>query len=533
MTIHAVFIDTVSIQRYVFGSNKLKENIGASHLIEEVYKSFLQETVRNIFSNSEYDDTFMQWEENPDEYLIKKEEIKFEVGYIGGGNALLFFKDEVKLKTFVKEWTRSLLVKTPGIVTTVAFGAFNLNNFQTEIDTLFRKLQENKRRLIPQMVIPRHGITAECSHTGFSMDVWNDKEPEDKQDYVSSVAYAKIVASKYATDKLEKKYTTILGESYRFTDQLDELGQRKGEDSHIAIVHIDGNSMGDRFRGAQTLKAIRELSKTIRNATEESFRKLLYEITSGFNDIQDTLGYDTDDKKKKYPAVKGKANLPIRPIIIGGDDITFVCEGRLGVYFAKLFLKFFEEQDVSDGKKIFSSAGIAVTKTKYPFYRGYELAEVLCKNAKKRRREVPERHAVDGSWIDFYIAYGGFSGTLSEIRSSHYRVVQGNLNFGPYMLGKHHEYGFDTLIDNIKEFKKVFPKSKIKELRQVLTQGKEATETFVHEMKARGRTLPEINGCSYSVSLFENSKTPYFDMIELMEYYPEFELEARQGGKTE
>ena len=32
---HAVLLDTVSIQRYVFSSSKLKENIGASHLVKE------------------------------------------------------------------------------------------------------------------------------------------------------------------------------------------------------------------------------------------------------------------------------------------------------------------------------------------------------------------------------------------------------------------------------------------------------------------------------------------------------------------
>ncbi|MFO0795670.1 MAG: hypothetical protein U0586_16595 [Candidatus Brocadiaceae bacterium] len=519
MNIHAVFIDTVSIQRYVFGSNKLKENLGGSYLIEEVYESYLRQVVKGIFPSGGYDTTFLGWRENPKVILIERSDIAFEIGYIGGGNALLLFKDKTKVKTFVKEWTKILLLETPGIVTAVACDAFDLGKFQSENDRLFKKLQEHKRRFIPQTIIPRHGITAECSHTGYSMDVWNDEESKDEHGYVSSVAYTKICASQEANKKLNGKFSQELGSSYGFTDQLDNLGQQKGEDSHIAIVHIDGNGMGERFRKASSLETIRSLSTSVKNATEESLRSLLKEITSKFDDIQNALGFDTPEKKLRFPKAKNKGewHIPLRPIIIGGDDITFVCDGRLGVYFAKIFLEAFEKLEVRDGKKLSACAGIAITKTKYPFYRGYELAEQLCKNAKKRRKNEGKN---EGSWLDYHIAYSGFSGTLDDIRDLHYEAIQGTLIYGPYKLGKDDKLCFDTLIENIKTIKNKFPRTKVKELRQVLTLGKEVTKRFMAELTARGLKLEIIN----SDSLFENRKTPYFDMIELMEYYPSFEL---------
>lgn len=288
--------------------------------------------------------------------------------------------------------------------------------------------------------------------------------------------------------------------------------------------------MGDRFRSKTSLKDVRELSRDVTKATEESFRSLLRTIVSRFEDIQNVLGYDTDEKRKKYPGKNGKKNIPLRSVIIGGDDITFVCDGKLGVYFARIFLEAFEKQQVSDNEALealSACAGIAITKTKYPFHRGYELADDLCKNAKKRRKEK----GGEGSWIDFHIAYGGFSGTLDEIRKSHYQSVQGKLVFGPYKIGDHPVYGFNTLIANIwklkyKQYPKVknFPNSKIKELRKVLTLGEEATRTFASEIEARGYELPEIPGNNYKIHLFENSMTPYFDMVELMEFYPEFAL---------
>lgn len=506
----AVLIDVVSIQNYVFGSNKLKENLGASFLVQDIYQSYLEEVVKKIFPSSRID--LDSWKNNSKTYDRSK---PFNIGYIGGGNALLFFHESAKAEEFIREWTKTLLVEAPGILTAVACEEFDLGNFTDEIKKLFQKLQENKRKSIPQTIIPRHGITAECSRTGYSMELWNDEVPADERNYISSVAYAKNKAAKKAKDRLEEDFASELDSKYCFTDQLDKLGQSKGEDSHIAIVHIDGNEMGERFRNTRSLEEVRALSCSVKEATDNSVRSLLNEIISNFSMIQDALGFNGPDKKSKCP----KLVLPLRPIIIGGDDITFVCDGRLGIYFAKVFMEAFESQKDKKGEKLnlSSCAGIAITKTKYPFYRGYELSEQLCKNAKSQRKE----HGGTGSWLDFHVAYGGFSGGLKKIRETHFQVEGGNLCMRPYHIGGNDdEQSFKVLVENTKALRQNFPKSKIMELRRVLTLGEEARKTFVQQMEARGSRLPKIAGRTYEKSLFEDSKTPYFDMIELMDFYP-------------
>ncbi|MBF8278417.1 MAG: hypothetical protein HW390_3490 [Candidatus Brocadiaceae bacterium] len=529
MIVHAVLIDTVSIQRYVFGSNKLKENLGGSHLIQEMYRTHLRDAIKEMFSPCN-DTDFDAWEAQPETCFMKTHNAPFEIGYIGGGNALLFFKGKDHAIAFIKEWTKSLLAHAPGVVTAVACDTFNLGDFQAQNKQLFKKLQANKYQFIPQTIIPRHGITAECPHTGYSME----KEDTEEQEYVSSVAHAKICASKEATNKLEREFADVLKDTYCFTDQLDKLGQLKGEDSHVATVHIDGNGMGERFRNAESLKAIRDLSKSVQIATVESFRAILTTITTQFPQIQEALGFD-NEKRPFYPR-DGKGNklvVPIRSIIMGGDDITFVCDGKLGVYFAKIFLEAFEKQKASDKQPLSACAGIAITKTKYPFYRGCRLAEQLCKSAKTRRK----KEGNEGSWLDFHVAYGGFSGAIGEIRASHYTAAQGMLPFGPYRIGDHDEHGLNTLIENIRALtvtpppEKQFSRSRLKELRQVITLEKDATSRFVQELEARGLQLPKRNGRSYQKTLWEEKKTPYFDMVELMEFYP-LKLEETQGGQA-
>jgi hypothetical protein len=63
------------------------------------------------------------------------------------------------------------------------------------------------------------------------------------------------------------------------------------------------------------------------------------------------------------------------------------------------------------------------------------------------------------------------------------------------------------------------------ELREILNSGESAVEKFVKEMEASDKTLPEIEEYSYHNSIWIDKKTPYFDMIELIEFYPFFECE--------
>ncbi|WP_158024116.1 Cas10/Cmr2 second palm domain-containing protein [Methanosarcina horonobensis] len=463
------------------------------------------------------------------------------MGYIGGGNALLFLNDQEKAKDLAKEWSKELLINTPGLNPNIAICAIDdgyLNNkdkFPDIITKIFKQLTENKLKYQPQTTLPRHGITAECNRTGLSAECL-DKTMKDKKVYISSVARAKLAVADAATDKLHEDFKKVLKQIYKFPKEFEELGQCD-DDSHIAIVHIDGNSMGSAFKSCKTLREIRNLSKSVKNSTKKSVEELLGIIIEKI---------ETDDYIYDYFDFNWHL-LPIRPIIIGGDDITFVCPGKLGIYFAKIFMEKFAEKEGTKGDEkiqLSSCAGVAITKTKYPFYRGYELAEDLCKNAKKESRKKKEENS---SWLDFHLAYGGLSGELDDIRRANYEVTTGYLCLRPYrVVGNENDYrNFSKCIKGIKHFKgmddgaeaekpeqKGWPNSKIKELREVLTMGSNSAKIFIQEMSYRGRTLPEIEGypeCKDTGWLCENKKqfTPYFDMLELMEIYP-IKLEEKE-----
>src|SRR5690606_35336429 len=89
--------------------------------------------------------------------------------------------------------------------------------------------------------------------------------------------------------------------------------------------------------------------------------------------------------------------LPIRPLLLGGDDLTFVCDGRIALDLAVTAIGEFAKHRIphlgDDGGETILSAcsGVALVKPHAPFHRSYELADALCASAKREARAWPPR----------------------------------------------------------------------------------------------------------------------------------------------
>jgi hypothetical protein len=505
----AVLIDVTGIQKYVFAGNQLSINVGASHIVKGIYDEGLQKAVESVLGQAV---DLNEWRNIPDRFNMAGEgQTSFEVGYIGGGNALLFFRDSAKAKSFIKTWTLKLLTETPGLQVTFALDSFDTENFDAELTKLFYQLEQNKNQYFAQTSLPKYGITADCPLIGLSAECYDDQEDR----FISIEAWTKLHEAS-ENDGLPEE----LAQRFGFTNNINELGQSMGDNNHIAIVHIDGNGMGKRFRECKDLAGLRNLSLKVDTLMRKNFDDLLFYLAGQIDQLQKN-GF------KFIPGKNGKIVLPLRPVLIAGDDITFVAEGRLGVHLAEKYLCLLEQ----DSKvKISACAGVAITKTKYPFFRGYTLAEELCQHAK-----LAASKNEGTSWLDFHLLYGGISDPLEQIRARRYRTGDGViLNFGPYFVTgaddeknsiQHLKKGIAHFLDETK-----WPRSKVKDFRTALTLGRDATTLFLSEMKARGRTPYQIPGYDYGTDGIIGDTTPYFDMIELIEYYPKIFLHGQEGN---
>lgn len=523
----ALLLDTKSIQKYIFSSNKLKLNIAASYLVRTIFDEIMPE----ILEKSKLIMPEKSWEQSEAIEMANNPEIQCEIAYAGGGNMLVLInkgKESSKIaKEIVKRWTKELLLRTPGLKTGAAIGEIHLSSqiSNDEIAPLFTQLKKNQNEIFPNVSLPYTGLTVECPYTGDSADFYYDKE--DKK-YFSAEAISKLEVLEKA--KLFLKYEIKYENRFKdtelsdflqknglyFTDSIEDLGQQTGEE-YVAIVHIDGNNMGVKFNDCKTLQDRKKKSLEISRKTRDAFNKLIKQIVKEY----DYLASNDVLKLKKY--------LPIRPIIIGGDDITFVCPAKTAVIFAKKFMDYLYE-----GKDGFSScAGIVIIPTKYPFFRAYQLAEELCGAAKKESRQDSSQQDIDGnvkgsSWLDFAILHGEQEASLEQIRQSEYTGAKGNMHFGPYYVNgdtknsKKDEKDIEKLIAGAIALEKM-PKNKVKLLRDIIGKDESEIRLFVEQLRhLNQQEYLEAANKKYSNDIWKKNgqtcQTPYLDMIELMDF---------------
>jgi hypothetical protein len=503
----AVLIDSVSIQPYIFSSNKLKENIGASFIIEKLlFNEVMIATLKDKFNDHFAND----WKKNPGDIKIEKEEIQCEIGYIGGGNALVLFKEESHAQWFIREYSTEVLLRFPGI--RLAFGVdaqFDVTEegFQDSRMRLNEALIKNKSHEFRNVVPFKNGIVEDCPLSNEAQEL---EHPIEKNRFISALSHVKFEACKVSQESIHATYKEELNDRYSLTDELDKLGQ-PADKGYIAVVHVDGNGIGQRFMACKDLADLRKLSVEVSKLAENAMKQLIAYTVKLFDgkELNKENGFDLrNDGQKRI--------LPIRPIIVGGDDITFVCEGRLGVHLAEKLIEFMTSTKISN-ETIAACAGIAIVHTKYPFYRAYTLAEELTAKAKNASRKEKS------SWLSFLISSGGFSGSLEEIISQKFETPNGNLYGGPYRIDQPNNT-MKALKDGLRfltiENESKWPQSKLMEMRNVLRKNAASIQYFITETKARGRGLPKDFGASLSENLWDDQATPYYDIIELKDFYP-------------
>ena len=567
-TYQAILFDTRSIQKYIFSSNRLKANIGASHIVDRVFDDVLLPAVRKVLGEGALDER--SWGQ-PEKIDWTDMQTAVRVGYIGGGNALLLFRTETlpeTLRSIVSEFTKKLLEKAPGLRTGAAIGTMALradgsyasasddSDAPNDLTRLVHKLKDFQNRVIPVVNVPYTGLTLVCSESGETANVWmrDEKEPNgDKEsDDVASVPanvrmrdekapngrfYAWEVAEKLRVamppDEKPAAVQTALMEklqsflppkerenfmkNYAFPMKFDQLGQQTPKND-IAVVHIDGNNMGKKFEECRTLSERIHCSIEIRRHTIAAFTALVQDIVAHI--VEENI---EGKNIKRYrgelvleSCQEGSIFLPIRPLVLGGDDMTFVCAAKVAVEFASFVIRHLMENGID------SCGGITIMNTSYPFFRGYQMAEELCAAAKKRMRESKEASC----WLDFAILHGDQASTLLQFRAQEYSGLCGNLHFGPYRVDA--EVGetesLAALLAAARGMRKL-PNNKVKELRRVLIYSEHEQRQFLAQLGYLRMRLPYVEAWrDYEKDLWgKDRRTPYMDAVELMDYIIEDE----------
>ena len=508
---YIVVFGTASLQRYIFQSNRLKEIIGASYLAKYWFDKGLIASIQQTccsFDTSAWDN----YKENPSMLLSDAPDIadvNVNLIYVGGGNAALLCKSQEIAKKVIKVWSLNLLKEAPGIRGVVGYckieESFALA-YRKALDDL-NACEESLPFGAPLGSLP---VVRACATTGLPASVFS-REENDVNEWISQSAARKRTEVGYtnqpgrARKNIANEFKSVLKKEKRFAIELDkELGGSEGQ-SYIAVVHADGNGMGEILnqvidkeyeKGTDFLHYLRAFSASVSMLSKSALEKtLLY--------FRDTLPLE---------GLRLRENVfPFRPIVYGGDDLTFVCDGRVGLHLTEYYLKRFAEGkiNVSGGEQsVDACAGAAIVHTKFPIVQAYHFADELCGLAKARRREKnKDNKEKSGSWLDFQIIQEGATSSITVLREAQYRSLDGEeLHQRPYQVPD--EWNKFTTI--LKNFRLKWPRNRAKGLLEVLTKGKTETQKFVNGAQWRG----------LDVSMCEDVRD-CFDPLEAIDFYLE------------
>jgi len=381
--------DFAAKQNFIYKTNKIKEIVGASQLIKDAFNDFFVLLEKEIKLRLM---PIMPTEKDFSMEEFEKDGYNCAVIYEGGGNLFMIFDNADNCLIANKIFSRKVYEKTYGLNLVCAYVDVT-GDFKHDQHCLYeksREIKENTPLLHPVNVLPFTMIDRNTS-----LPVVVRKKFEDREQELSRESELKLEAYEEA-----KKADSDIGTS---ETELDKLVEKKGSDSLLAVIYIDGNAMGDK---------VKNLFKENECVSYEHRTKKLKEFSNKINTAFQDAPFDAIKKMDEIKKSDGK--LWYRKIIGGGDEITIICKASVAL---KIVEKYFEavknfKYDDTQQANFSSCAGIAVFHSHDPFSEVYKIAEQCCESGKKSNRE----HGNNNFYIDFHFCRSGITGNLENIR---------------------------------------------------------------------------------------------------------------------
>lgn len=417
-------------QEYIFKTNKLKEIVGGSCIIRDCFKEYLfpsaEEYMRRKakkegiplsddavcgiynYNDSENEPEYIseinkgkEFSQKAFERMMQDEKCAAryagEVVYEGGGNFFVLYKDKETCIEINKIFTRKLLKElyTLKVLCTYIELENGLVNFIEDRKKLYEKhrISEAEESVIcPVNTLPFVQVD---EVTSLPLTKYN----ENTRKKVSTEAEAKLA-----------KHLDVYNEKYGEKD-LDKLVTRKGEESLLAVVYIDGNNMGAKVQNVlgretsydQCVKKLRETSEFIqKNYVEDRIKDI--------------------DQMLEEKAKKGKKKAGKRLVVFAGDEINLICNARDAYDIAKTSLKGLHQVSWKDSTEPCSAcAGIAIFHSHAPYAQAYKIAEECCESGKTRMKKLEKAREKEGKskevcYIDVHYCQKGIGMSLDDIR---------------------------------------------------------------------------------------------------------------------
>ncbi|MGL5562574.1 MAG: Cas10/Cmr2 second palm domain-containing protein [Tannerellaceae bacterium] len=466
------------IQSFIFETNELKDIVGASHIINDICKSF------HVFAQNKGSNIMA-----------------------AAGNIKHIFNSKEDCEYIVKNFQKKIITEAPGITISQAVVSYT-DNFEQAVNKLEIRLRAQRNKparsttigLIGTKRNPRTGLPASISYKGENLDIGSYIK-KTKRDDAHTHLNKSFFGLEIASDLLALDITSM-------TDKND----------WIAIIHADGNGLGKIVSTiGNSADKLKDFSLLLEKATQEAAQSAYQETTQNHK----TEAWGT---LKKYP---------FRPIVLGGDDLTLICRADLAIEFTNSFLRNFEAKthkylskfisEAGIGNKLTACAGIAFIKSSYPFYYGYGLDESLCSQAKNDAKE--SKRLVKGiakSCLMFHKVQDSFVEDYKRIIQRELTTkAKISLCFGPYYTEQTEQrWTIDKMLlscQMLDQKTDIGVKTHLRRWLSLLDTNPGLAEQRLHRLKS----LLEINKAANKeildlVQEVTTSKTPVYDILSLL-----------------
>jgi len=401
-----VLLEAWNITRFIFVTNKRRENAGASELITYLDRKWVQEALSDLFPGF---DAGWRIENEPAELLVT-----------GAASVKVLVRDAAQARDLVEAVTLSALREAPGLaVCGMVSDPFDWS-VAGSLEAAARRMHEDFADALGGQPGPDHRfqrlpVVDECATTGLPAAV-EIRQPDGSYEPRSAESRRKWEAygSQDDGDGLQR-LAAAAGTVPRALGNVVNFLEDQAEWS--AVVYADGNGLGEVFRdfGAHATgrsnrtyaDELRAFSDHLTRCTRQAFENAIATLRETLPDNQLADGEP-----------------PVLPLVLGGDDVIAVCAGEVAIPFAVSYLRAFEEltaqtpqisrplSRAGQGDHVAGCAGVAIVKRHFPFTSAAGLAYQLLREAKV----VKEHVSGPCSAMSFEVLLDSSSADLDRLR---------------------------------------------------------------------------------------------------------------------
>lgn len=386
MSKYLVAADADQIQNFLFRASHLREVIGGSMQLAKFCEEGTKEALDGVGGTM-------------DENRIIS----------AGGSFRLEFDDPVPARNFLDDLAERFRQQTGSTLTVAGPVAYELPEFKTKNGELQLRLMEAKLKHDDAEAVAHTPATAFCASCGTEYAITHstptpeieDEELQDRPMYLCRSCYNKAqnrgqtqqaFFDRFRED-IKVQHPTLINHRLKLPYDPAELIGSLDPTQYVGYIKADGNGMGRRFNNCDDPKQLKALSNRLNDALWRS-------LASPVKDLLERIG----ENREKF------LEIPIVPLIVGGDDLFVLVPARYALDIARRIGEKFEEE-MGEGVSI--AMAVVICQQHYPYTLAHDRAEILLKTAKK----IGKHQHVKLSTVSFETIIGNRLSTAEEIES--------------------------------------------------------------------------------------------------------------------